>query len=221
MIQLHNFSIDIEKFKLENINLHIKKGEIFAVLGITGSGKTVLLESLAGFYSTDKGKIFMGGRDMYCIPPEKRNIGFVYQDYSLFPHLTVYKNIEFGLKLRKTTKNECLDKIDEIIKFLSIDHLIQRYPSTLSGGEKQRTALARALVLNPQILLMDEPFSALDTNTKETIIDVVKDINKAYNCTIVFVTHDINEAKKLADRVGIISNGNLKSICDISELNIL
>jgi ABC-type sugar transport system ATPase subunit len=218
MIKLSDFSIKLGNFELSNVNINIKKGEIFAVLGQTGGGKTVFLESVAGFYAPDRGEIFLDEKNMDCVPPEKRNVGFVYQDYALFPHLTVYKNIEFGLGIKKTPKQECKAVISELVKFLEIEHLVNRYPSTLSGGEQQRTALARALVLNPQILLMDEPFSALDINTKAKIFEVIKKIHKKYNCTIVFVTHNINEAKELAHRVGVIASGQFKNVYDISEI---
>lgn len=218
MVKLQNLSIKLDKFELKSINLNIEQGEIFAILGPTGSGKSTLLESIAGFYIPDNGKIFINGRDISFLPPEERNLGFVYQDYSLFPHLTVYKNIEFGLKIKQLFKGERSKKINELTDFLGITHLLDRYPNSLSGGEQQRAALARALVINPKLLLMDEPFSSLDSNTKEKMYDVLQTIHKKFNCTIIFVTHDISEAKRLANRVGIICNGSLKVVHQADKL---
>jgi len=218
LVKLQNLSIKLDKFELKSINLNIEQGEIFAILGPTGSGKSTLLESIAGFYIPDNGKIFINGRDISFLPPEERNLGFVYQDYSLFPHLTVYKNIEFGLKIKQLFKGERSKKINELTDFLGITHLLDRYPNSLSGGEQQRAALARALVINPKLLLMDEPFSSLDSNTKEKMYDVLQTIHKKFNCTIIFVTHDISEAKRLANRVGIICNGSLKVVHQADKL---
>ncbi|MDD2569420.1 MAG: ATP-binding cassette domain-containing protein [Clostridia bacterium] len=218
MIALENFSVNLGQFYLKNINIRVAKGEIFAILGATGAGKTVILEALAGLYTAENGAIYIDQQNVSNTLPEERNLGYVHQDYSLFPHLSVYQNIEFGLKIKKIPKTERLNKVKDISHVLGIEHLLSRYPRTLSGGEQQRTALARALVMNPKILLMDEPFSALDCNTKERMYDMINMIHERYGCTIIFVTHDLHEAKRLADRVAVIQNGELKMICSSCEI---
>ena len=211
-IIIENYSLKLGNFKLKDINLEIKEGEIFAILGKTGSGKTVLLESIAGFYSHGDGYIYIGDKNVKDIHICDRNISFVYQDYALFPHMTVFDNIAYGLKMKKVKKTEQIKIINEMAELLSITNILDKYPGTISGGEKQRTALARALVLKPKILLMDEPFSALDPVTKNNMYSKIDTLHKKFKCTIVFVTHDFSEAQKMANRIGIISNGALKSI---------
>ncbi len=218
IINIENYNLKLGNFALNNINLEIKEGEIFAILGKTGSGKTVLLESMAGFYSHGEGSISIKGTPINDISVYDRNISFVYQDYALFPHMTVFDNIAYGLKMKKIKKQNQIKIVNEIAKLLSLENILKKYPGTISGGEKQRTALARALVLNPQILLMDEPFSALDPATKENMYSKIKQLHKKFKCTIVFVTHDFNEAKKMANRIGIISNGNLKTVRNSQNL---
>lgn len=212
MINIENYSLDLKGFRLKNINLSINKGEIFAIVGETGAGKTILLESIAGFYSPDGGTISYSGRPVWDTPLEKRRIGFVYQDYSLFPHMKVRANIEFGLKMHKVPKKERRAAAEKIMSMLKIEHLGCRYPITLSGGEKQRAALARALVLKPQVLFMDEPFSALDPNTKQRMYELIRSIHKNFECTIIFVTHDFYEAASLADRIGVMIKGGLREV---------
>jgi len=218
IITIENYNLKLGNFTLNNINLEIKEGEIFAILGRTGSGKTVLLESIAGFYNHGNGAIYIKDTPINDIYICNRNIGFVYQDYALFPHMTVFDNIAYGLKMKKVKKHEQTEIVSEMAKLLSIENILKKYPGTISGGEKQRTALARALVLNPKILLMDEPFSALDLSTKNNMYAKIKSLHKKFKCTIVFVTHDFNEAKKIADRIGIISNGTLKTIRNSQNL---
>jgi len=218
MVEINEFSAQLGAFRLKNINLSIYKNEIFAVLGKTGSGKTVLLESIAGFYKSKSGNIRVEGKNVIDVPLEKREIGFVYQDFGLFPHMTVFDNISYGLKMQKTPRAERYEMIHKTASLLSITHILNQYPGTLSGGERQRTALARALVPKPKILLMDEPFSALDPMTKQTMYQLINDIHSVFGCTILFVTHDFTEAQKMADRIGIMSNGELKAIRNKFEL---
>lgn len=212
IIEIKNYTLNLGKFTLNDINLDIKEGEIFAILGKTGSGKTVLLESIAGFYNNGSGDILIEDEKIQDIYICDRNIGFVYQDCALFPHMSVFDNIAYGLKMRKVKKSQQIKIVNEIAELLSISHILNQYPKILSGGEKQRTSLARALVLNPKILLMDEPFSALDPVTKVDMYNHILALHKKFNCTIIFVTHDFNEAKKLSNRVGIISKGRLKTV---------
>jgi len=218
LIDLEQFSVSVGSFSLKNINLQIYENEIFAILGKTGSGKTVLLESIAGFYKSEEGSIKIYDKKVNEIPLENREIGFVYQDYGLFPHMTVFNNIAYGLKMQKINKKIIKSTVEEICKILSIENILNQYPGTLSGGEKQRTALARSVVLKPKILLMDEPFSALDPTTKLSMYDEIKKIHKIFGCTIIFVTHDFNEAQIMADRVGILKSGQLKSVRKSEEL---
>lgn len=216
-----DLSVSLERFSLKNITLEIKEKEIYAILGQTGSGKSVLLESLAGFYEPSSGSVSYDDTNVCDIPIEDRNIGFVYQDNGLFPHMTVRRNIEFGLKMKKIRPDERHRRSDELMRELGIAHLADRMPGNLSGGEQQRAAIARALITRPQILFMDEPFSALDPNTKFRMYDLIRKLHDEFACTIVFVTHDFNEAEIMADRIGIILNGRLRAICGADQLHDL
>ncbi|PIP06755.1 MAG: hypothetical protein COX52_06170, partial [Syntrophobacterales bacterium CG23_combo_of_CG06-09_8_20_14_all_48_27] len=167
MIAIKNLKVDLGDFLLNNINLEIDSGEYFIILGPTGAGKTVLLEAIAGLYPVLEGEIWVEGREIARLNPEKRRIGIVYQDYSLFPHLSVEENIAFGLKLRKCPKASIKEKVNDIAEIVGVTHLLERKPQTLSGGEQQKVAVARALVTEPEVLLLDEPLSALDPETKE------------------------------------------------------
>lgn len=218
MITMKDYSLKIGDFSLCNVNLQIKDNEIFALLGETGAGKTVLLEALAGFYDSGCGDIRYGDIPVKDIPIKDRRIGFVYQDFSLFPHMTVRDNIEFGLKMHRIPLRNRRKISYDVMNKLKIEHLKSRYPETLSGGEKQRTALARAIVLKPQVLFMDEPFSALDPATREQMYGIIKEIHGTYNCTVIFVTHNFNEAAVLADRVGVMIGGRLREVCNSCEL---
>lgn len=218
MIQIKNFSFQVDNFKLNNIELEIPGNEIFAILGKTGSGKTMLLESIAGFYRGDCGAVYIQGTDVVDIMPESRQIGFVYQDFGLFPHMTVYENIQYGLRMHKINKKSSDKTVRDMAELLCIDHILEQYPSTLSGGERQRTALARALVLNPKILLMDEPFSALDPKTRNQMYELIEKIHQTFQCVIVFVTHNFLEAQRMAERIGIMVKGELRLVCKAENL---
>jgi molybdate/tungstate transport system ATP-binding protein len=209
MIKIKSLYKDWKEFSLKDINLEINKGEYFVILGPTGAGKTLLLETIAGFYLPDKGEIWIDGEDLTDLPPEDRNIGFIYQDYSLFPHLNVKENIEFGLKLKDIPKDEIGERTNEIIELLGISHLSHRYPNTLSGGEQQKTAIARAIVIKPNVLLLDEPLSALDLRTQDFLRDELKKIHQIQRLTSVHVTHNQTEAMVLADRIAVMMNGEI------------
>ena len=209
MIRIDNISKNLGEFFLNNVTLEIGKGEYFVVLGPTGAGKTILLEAIAGIYSPDRGKILMDGRDITNIPPRRRNISMVYQDYMLFPHLTVEKNISFGLKLKKITTKEIKKKIDGISRMLNVRHLFHRFPGTLSGGEKQRIAIARAVVTEPKALLLDEPLSALDAQTREGLRNELKKIHSITGITIIHVTHNFEEVFSLGDSVAVMNEGKI------------
>ena len=212
MITLENVSHEWDDFSLKNVSFSVNKGEHFIILGPTAAGKTLILETIAGFYIPHKGRILLDGKNITRIPPEKRKIGFVYQDYSLFPHMTVEENVAFGLKMQKLPKREIESKVQSIIDSMGISYIQKRLPSTLSGGEQQRVALARSLVIDPEILLLDEPLSALDPRTRESLIDELKRIHESRHTTTIHVTHDQDEALALADRIGVIMNGELVQV---------
>ena len=224
MIELRGVSKRWGEFSIKNINLEGKKGEYFVILGPTGAGKTLLLELIAGFHFPDEGRILIDGKDMTFSPPEERNIGFIYQDYMLFPHLTVEKNIAFGLRARQRGRfkrerrekregwEEIERKVKEVLKMLGIEHLAKRRPATLSGGEQQKVAIARALAIEPRILLLDEPLSALDMRTREQLREDLRRLNRENGITMVHVTHDQTEAAMLADRIAVMMRGRIVQI---------
>ncbi|MBN1620042.1 ABC transporter ATP-binding protein [candidate division WOR-3 bacterium] len=207
MIEISGLKVDLGNFALRDIDLQIERGEYFIVLGPTGAGKSVLLEAIAGLYPVLEGKIIIDGRDITELSPEKRNIGIVYQDYSLFPHMSAAENIAFGLKVRKTPGKKIKEKIDYIAAMTHIEDLLERKPDTLSGGEKQKIALARALVTDPDILLLDEPLSALDPSTREKMRYLLEELHRELKVTVIHVTHDFEEAAVLGDRVTVIKSG--------------
>jgi len=209
MITLEKITYKLEEFSLRDISLEVRSNEYFVILGPTGAGKTVLLEIIAGLRMPDHGRIIIDGVDVTYTPPERRGVGFVYQDYSLFPHMRVEENIAFGLRMRKLPKDEINRRVKEIMDLVGISHLKGRYPQTLSGGEQQRVSLARALAINPKVLLLDEPLSALDPRTREALRDEIKRIHEDQNLTTIHVTHDQVEAAVLADRIGILMAGRL------------
>lgn len=220
MLEIKNLALNIGTFSLKNINLSIGNGEYFIVLGQSGNGKTVFLETLAGMYKNFSGEIIYKGKIISNIEVEKREIGFVYQKHELFPFLSVEDNIAFGLKIKGYKKNLIDEKVKNYLKIFKIEHLKKRYPKNLSGGESQRVALARALIVSPKILLLDEPLSALDEVTKDILIKELKNINKKFKTTVIHVTHNINEAIYLGDKIGIIKNGELKSVITNNEFKL-
>jgi len=219
MIQLENVEVDLGNFCLKEINLHVRAGEFFTLLGPTGTGKTVLLESIAGLKILKQGKIIINGQDVTCLKPEKRNISLCYQDCALFPHMKVEENIKYGLRFKPDGKNQKYNKnFKTLVELLRIEHILNRYPLFLSGGEKQRVALARALIVDPDILLLDEPLSALDAGIKESIELELKNLHQALNTTIIMVTHDFREVYYLADRVSIIKDGIIQQTGTVKEV---
>jgi molybdate/tungstate transport system ATP-binding protein len=218
MITIENLTRDWKEFKIDHVNLEVKANEYFIILGPSGSGKTLLLELIAGIWSSDSGKVYLENQDITRTPPEKRGVGFVYQNYMLFPHKTVFENIAFGLKMRKLDKNEINRRVEKMMNLLGISHLADRLPRTLSGGEQQRTALARALIIYPKVLLMDEPLSALDRKTRDDLIHEMKEIHKNFDVTIIHVTHNFDEALILADRIAIMRNGRISQVGTSTEI---
>jgi len=218
MIKIENLSNDWKEFKIKNINLQFDDGKYFVILGPSGSGKTMLLELIAGIWLPDSGKIYMDDQDITMFPPEKRGLGFVYQNYMLFPHRTVFENIAFGLKVRGVGKAEIKTKVDEMMQLFNISNLADRYPRNISGGEQQRTALARALIIRPKVLLMDEPLSALDKKTRDQLIVEFKDMHKKFDVTIIHVTHNFDEALILADKIAIMRDGQISQVGTSTEI---
>ena len=212
MIAIKNLKVNLGGFLLQSINLDIKQGEYFIILGPTGAGKTVLLEAIAGLYPVLEGEVWIGGNEITDLSPEKRGIGIVYQDQALFPHLSVEENIAFGLKMRKRTKDEIKSRTDAIAEVVGILHLLKRSPATLSGGEKQKVALARALVTEPKVLLLDEPLSALDPETRERMQGELSEMHRKIMVTIIHVTHDFEEAITLGYRVAVLNDGCIAQI---------
>lgn len=212
MIAIKNLKVDLGDFLLQDINLDIESGEYFIILGPTGAGKTVLLEAIAGLHPVLEGRIWIDGREISRQSAEKRGIGIVYQDQVLFPHLTVEDNIAFGLKLRKRPRGEIKAKVDDMAEIVEIPHLLKRSPATLSGGEKQKVALARALVIEPEVLLLDEPLSALDPETRERMQGELREIHRRVKVTIIHVTHDFEEAVALGHRVAVLNDGEIVQI---------
>lgn len=218
MIELVNVCKTLGDFHLRDVSFKLEKNEYFVILGPTGTGKTVILETIAGLYKPDKGQILLNNENINNILPECRDIGFVYQEYALFPHLNVRDNIIFGLKLRNIAPADIDKKLKDVTELLSINHLLDRYIGTLSGGEQQRIAIARILVIKPDVLLLDEPLSALDPRTKEDFIKELKKIHKKFNTTTIHITHDFNEAFALADRIGIMKDGRIIQIGSPEEI---
>ncbi|BCV21659.1 ABC transporter ATP-binding protein [Moorella sp. Hama-1] len=208
----------IGEFQLRDISLEFFPGEYFVILGPTGAGKTVLLEVIAGMHAPDAGEIWLGGKNITAWPPEKRRFGFVYQDYALFPHLNVRENIVFGLKNKKLPPGQMERELDAVVALLGIDRLLPRFPYTLSGGEQQRVALARALIMKPEVLLLDEPLSALDPCTKEMLQQELKRLHQLTGTLIIHVTHDFEEALYLGNRIGVIMGGSLLQVGSPEEI---
>lgn len=218
MIRIEDVSRDWKQFKLDHVNLEVEEGEYFMIIGPSGSGKTMLLETIAGMWNVDSGRIYMNGRDVTNFPPEERGVGFVYQNYMLFPHKTVFENIAFGLNIRRVEKDEINLRVEEMMNLMGISHLADRLPRTLSGGEQQRTALARALIIYPKVMLMDEPLSALDRVTREDLMKLLKDLHSKFDTTFIHVSHNLEEALMLADRIALMRNGRISQVGTSTEV---
>lgn len=200
--KISNFDLNIEELK-------IKDKDFFGIVGGSGCGKTTLLKIIAGLIDLEYGKIYMDGKVINDVLPQKRDIGMIFQENLLFPHMTVYENISFGLKIKKVGKKEISKLINDALESVGLNGFEKRYPNELSGGQKQRVSLARALVLKPEVLLMDEPFSALDPELRKDMRSLILRIHKEYNMTIVFVTHDIEEAYNLFDNMIVMREGRV------------
>lgn len=194
---------------LPNVDLAVRRGEFCTLLGASGSGKTTLLKIIAGFESPDRGSVFIAGRNVSRVPIADRNIGMVFQNYALFPHMSVFENVAFALRMRRLAKEDIEFRVAQALELVSLGDYRARMPGELSGGQQQRAALARALVFNPDILLMDEPLGALDKNLRQTIQLQIKQLHQELGLTVVFVTHDQEEAMNLSDTIVIMDNGDI------------
>jgi ABC-type Fe3+/spermidine/putrescine transport system ATPase subunit len=239
MIRIQRLHFSVGSFALRDVSLHVGPGEYFVLLGPTGSGKTLLLECLCGLNRIDSGRILIGGSDVTHLEPRRRGIGYLPQDYALFPHQTVRRNIGFGLKKKGVTSNlperpegcsaqirpdpflspaSVRQQVDQLMDRLGVAHLADRLPEKLSGGEKQRVALARALAIRPRVLLLDEPVSALDEQTRDDLCRLLKQLHETTQTTTIHVCHNFAEMLAVADRVGIIEHGRILQVGTPQEI---
>ncbi|MBL7221469.1 MAG: ATP-binding cassette domain-containing protein [Phycisphaerae bacterium] len=218
MLELKSISKRFGAMDMSDVSLTLQAGEYFALLGPTGVGKTVLIEIIAGLIRPDSGRVSWDGADITSLPPEQRGFAVVYQDYALFPHLSVARNIAYGARARGCGSTEISARTARLADMLGITELLARRPDTLSGGEQQRAALARALATEPKLLLLDEPLSALDTNTRVRLRRELKRINSELGATILHVTHEPEEAMALADRIGVMLDYRLRQVAAPEEL---
>ncbi len=222
-IRIQSVSKQFGTFKaLENIHLSIEKGEFIALLGPSGSGKTTLLRTIAGLETPDSGEIHFENADVTKVAAQDRGIGFIFQHYALFRHMSVFENIAFGLRVlpekERPSETEISHKVMELLKLIQLDWLKDRFPHQLSGGQKQRVALARTLAVNPQVLLLDEPFGALDTNIRKELRSWLRNLHDTLNMTSIFVTHDVDEALEMADRVVVMNHGKIIQVGTPEEI---
>jgi molybdate/tungstate transport system ATP-binding protein len=210
MIRIERLGVRLPGFSLGPVDLDVEQGEFFCLLGPTGSGKTLILESVIGIVSTSGGRIRVSDRDVTGLPPEQRGVGIVYQDCALFPHLSVEKNIHYGLRYHNGSNSDGHIRCRDLVARLGLAHLLDRSVTTLSGGEKQRVALARALATAPSVLLLDEPLAALDPCFREEIRDLFRSLHQETGITVLMVTHDFTDAHTLAQRVAILHDGRIE-----------
>ena len=203
---------------LKNISFEIKGGEFFSILGGSGCGKTTLLRMIAGFIEADSGTIYLGNDDITHLSPDKRNVNTIFQTYALFPHLTVYENIAFPLRLKKIDDSEIDKEVKKYLEMVKLSEHINKSPSQLSGGQKQRVAIARALINKPRVLLLDEPLSALDAKLRQHMLIELDNIHEEVGITFIFVTHDQSEALSISDRIAVMKDGEVLQIGTPSEI---
>ena len=203
---------------LDNVDFAVPRGSLTSLLGPSGSGKSTLLRAIAGLDEPDTGTIIINGRDVTHEPPQRRGIGFVFQHYAAFKHLTVRDNVAFGLRIRKTPKNEIKTKVDDLLDVVGLGGFKDRYPAQLSGGQRQRMALARALAIDPEVLLLDEPFGALDAKVREDLRLWLRRLHHDVQVTTVLVTHDQAEALDVSDRIAVLNKGRIEQVGSPTEV---
>src|SRR5213595_3595816 len=197
---------------LDDVSVDVASGSLTALLGPSGSGKSTLLRVIAGLERPDAGDVFISGREATALAPQKRGVGFVFQHYAPFTHMTVWENVAFGLKVRRRPKPEISERVDRLLELVQLAGLGRRYPAQLSGGQRQRMALARALAPQPEVLLLDEPFGALDARVRSELRDWLRRLHDEVHVTTVFVTHDQEEALELSDRVALMNHGRIEQV---------
>ncbi|MEM3692676.1 MAG: ABC transporter ATP-binding protein [Candidatus Bathyarchaeia archaeon] len=202
----------------EDVSFEVKEGELFFLLGPSGCGKTTILRIIAGFYQPDRGDVLFDGKSVLGVPAHKRGTGMVFQNYALWPHMTVYDNVAYGLKVRGVPMQERVSRVKEVLKIVKMEDYVMRYPNQLSGGQQQRVALARALVVEPEVLLLDEPLSNLDAKLRLETREEIKRIQRELKITTVYVTHDQEEALSMADRIAIMNLGKIEQIGSPNEV---
>ncbi|TAJ84469.1 MAG: ABC transporter ATP-binding protein, partial [Reyranella sp.] len=203
---------------LDHVSLQVAQGELLTILGPSGSGKTTLLKVVAGFETPDGGTVKVGGTEITSLPPAKRDIGMVFQNYALFPHLSVAANVAFPLEMRNVARSEIQTRVGEALAMVELKGYEARLPRQLSGGQQQRVALARAIVFNPRLLLLDEPFGALDRKLRETMQLEVRRLQRRLGLTTIFITHDQEEALVLSDRIAVMNRGTIQQIATTTEI---
>jgi molybdate/tungstate transport system ATP-binding protein len=218
MIRIEKLSVRLPGFSLGPVDICIEEGEFFCLLGPTGSGKTLILESVVGLVRVSHGRIMVSERDVTGLPPERRGVGIVYQDCALFPHLSVEKNIHYGLRYHNCVNSDGHARCRDLVERLGLTHLLNRSVTTLSGGEKQRVALARALATAPSVLLLDEPLAALDPCFREEIRELFRSLHRETGITVLMVTHDFTDAHTLAQRVAILHDGRIEQTGSADEV---
>jgi ABC-type Fe3+/spermidine/putrescine transport system ATPase subunit len=218
MIRIESLAVELESFHLSEISLAVSHGEYLVLLGPTGAGKTVLLECVAGFHRPRRGRVLLEGRDVTRLPPEARGLGYVPQDYALFPNLSVEENLAYGLRARRLPRAEIKPKVAAMLARLGLTPLRARLPLHLSGGERQRTALGRALVTDPAVLLLDEPLAALDESLRAELAGDLRRLQRELGRTFLHVCHSLEEASQVADRIAILHDGRIVQVAPLGEL---
>ncbi len=203
---------------LDDVDLTVRSGALTALLGPSGGGKSTLLRIIAGLEKADTGTVEIDGTDATALPPQKRNVGFVFQHYAAFKHLSVYRNVAFGLEIRKRPKDEIRRRVRELLELVHLEQFADRLPSQLSGGQRQRMALARALAVEPKVLLLDEPFGALDAKVRKELRDWLRRLHDEVHVTTLFVTHDQEEALEVSDEIVVINDGRVEQVGTPDEL---
>ena len=212
-VQVKNINKHFGNFKAsDNVSFDIERGKLIGLLGPSGSGKTTILRMIAGLETPDSGEIFIGGKKVNDLPPGKRGIGFLFQSYALFKHMTVFENIAFGLRVQKKSEDEIKNRVEELAELIGLKKFTHRYPMQLSGGQRQRVAFARALAPNPELLLLDEPFAAIDAKVRQELRGWLKHTIHKLGITAIFVTHDQDEAVEVADEIIITNRGRVEQM---------
>jgi putative spermidine/putrescine transport system ATP-binding protein len=218
-LKIHHVSKDLGgRTIVDDMQLEVLAGELTCLLGPSGCGKTTTLRMIGGFITPDRGSILIGDTDVTTQSPDKRPTAMVFQNYALWPHMTVFKNVAFGLRLRKLPKREINERVERVLELVGLTHHVHSYPARISGGEQQRVALARALVLEPKVLLLDEPLSNLDAKLRVRVREDIREIQQRIGITTVFVTHDQDEALSISDRIAVMSGGRVEQYADARSL---